>query len=98
MNPYASPRTRARTQTRDGVRSPWRFFICTLFFYPVWFFVGGLFSISGSEEGMAVDVGLLTAVVGSSLVTFLMGVVGALGMSAGRSDRRVASSSDRIGS
>ena len=86
MNPYTSPRSRGRTLIRDRGRSPWRFFICSLFFYPVWFLVGGLFSISGSEEGLAVDVGLLTAAVGGSIVTFLMGVMGELGNGTRRGD------------
>jgi len=84
MNPYISPRSRGRMRIRDRGRSPWRFFICSLFFYPVWFFVGGLFSISGSVEGMAVDVGLLTALVGGSIVTLLMGVMCELRNGTGR--------------
>lgn len=86
MNPYTPPRNRVHTLTRDRVRSPWRFFIGSLFFYPVWFFVGGLFSISGSEEGMAVDVGLLMAAVGGSIVTFLVGVMGKLGIGVSRGE------------
>ena len=86
MNPYASPDARGRERVSDGRGSPWRFFICSLFFYPVWFFVGGLFSISGSEKGLAVDVGLLTAVVGGSIVTFLMSVMGELGNGTSRGD------------
>ena len=86
MNPYTSPRSLGRTLIRDRGRSPWRFFICSLFFYPVWFFVGGLFSISGSEEGMAVDAGLFTAVLGGSIVTLLMGVMGELRNGTGGGD------------
>ena len=76
MNPYASPNARGHASPREPRRSPWRFFIGSLFLYPVWFFVGGAFSISGSERDMAIDSGLLVAVVGASIVAFLIGVVG----------------------
>lgn len=78
VNPYTSPGALGSTPTTDRERSPWRFFIYSLFFYPVWFVVGGAFSISGSEEGLAMDVGLLVAVLGGSAVTFLMGVIGTI--------------------
>ena len=76
MNPCTSPRAQGRTPSTGPSRSLWRFFICSAFFYPVWFVVGGAISIGGSEwEGM-VDAALLMSVVGASVVTFLMGVAG----------------------
>lgn len=86
MNPYATPETSGRRHARRERPSPWRFLVYTLFFYPVWFFVGGAFSIDGSEEGMAVDVGLLLGVVGASAITFLVGLVATMRDSGSPSD------------
>lgn len=62
-SPHRSAYPRARADSR--LASPLGDFASVpCFAIPYGFFVGGPFSISGSEEGRAVDVGLLTAVVG----------------------------------
>ncbi len=76
MNPYTSPRAHGRAPASRPGRSPWRFFICSAFFYPVWFIVGGAISIGGAEDEAIVDAALFLSVLGGSVVTFLMGLVG----------------------
>ena len=74
VNPYASPRTSSRVSSGEPAWASWRFFVYSLFFYPVWFFVGGAFSIDGTEESMLIDMGLLLSILAGSAITFWYGV------------------------